>query len=146
MDQAINDFITCKRIAVVGASRDTKKFGSMAYKELKERGYQVIAVNPAAEEVQGDPCYPNLTAVKGEIDGVLITVPPEKGLQVIQEAASLGLRNVWIQQQAESPELISTGKDLNLNMVTGKCILMYAPPVRSFHGWHRGFVKLFGKL
>jgi uncharacterized protein len=146
MDQAVNDFIACKRIAVVGASRDTKKFGAMAYKELKERGYQVFAVNPAAQEVFGDPCYPNLTALKGEIDGVLVTLPADKGLQVLQEAASLGLRNVWIQQQAESPELMKAGQDLQLNMVTGKCILMYAPPVRSFHGWHRGFIKFFGKL
>ena len=146
MNQEINDFINCKRIAVVGVSRDAKKFGAMAYKELKERGYQVFAVNPAIQEVLGDPCYPNLTALKGKIDGVLITVPPEKGLPALQEAASIGVCNIWIQQQADSPELIKAGQDLHLNMVTGKCILMYAPPVGSFHGWHRGFVKLFGKL
>ena len=146
MDQTIQDFISCKSIAVVGASRNEKKFGNMAYKELKQRGYQVYAVNPQAEEIDGQPCYPNLNALKGQIDGVLLTVPPDKGIQAIQEAAQMGIHNVWVQQQADSPELLATGKELGLNMVTGKCILMYAPPVRSFHGWHRAFVKLFGKL
>ena len=146
MDQAVVDFINCKRIAVVGASRDKNKFGNAAYKELKERGYQVFAVNPSAQEIYGDVCYPNLTALAGQVDGVLVTVPAKQGINVLKEAKEAGILNVWVQQQAESPELLQTGKQLGLNMVSGKCILMYAPPVRSFHKWHRGFVKLFGKL
>jgi hypothetical protein len=146
MDQAIQDFISCKRIAVVGASRNEKKFGNMAFKELKQRGYQVFAVNPQASDIDGQPCYPNLKALEGQVDGVLITVPPDRGIHALQEAAELGIHRVWVQQQADSPELLAAGKELGLNLVTGKCILMYAPPVRSFHGWHRAFVKLFGKL
>jgi hypothetical protein len=146
MDQATQNFIDCKQIAVVGVSRDGKKFGSMAYKELKQRGYQVFAVNPATPQIEGDVCYPNLAALQGKVEGVLLTVPPKQGMQVIQEAADLGIQKVWVQQQADSPELLARGRELGLEMVSGKCILMYAPPVRSFHGWHRAFVKLFGKL
>lgn len=146
MDQAVQDFINCKRIAVVGASRNKNKFGNAAYKELKERGYQVFAVNPSAQEINGDACYPNLMSLKDQVDGVLVTVPAQQGIKVLQEAKEAGIHNVWVQQQAESPELLKVGKELELNLVSGKCILMYAPPVRSFHKWHRGFVKLFGKL
>lgn len=146
MDQAIEDFISCKRIAVVGVSRNKNKFGNAAYKELKERGYQVYAVNPAAEEINGDACYPGLLALKDQVEGVLVTVPAQKGIQVLQEAKEAGIRHVWVQQQAESPELLQVGQQLGLNLVSGKCILMYAPPVRSFHKWHRAFVKLFGRL
>ncbi len=146
MNQEIQNFIACKRIAVVGVSRDSKKFGNMAYKELKQRGYQVFAINPSAQQVDGETCYPNLSALDGQVEGVLLTIPPQQGLPVLQEAASLGIRKVWIQQQADSPELLNKGKELGLEIVSGKCILMYAPPVRSFHGWHRAFARLFGKL
>jgi len=146
MNQAINNFINGKRIAVVGVSRNAKKFGNAIYTELKQRGYQVFAVNPSINEIAGDPCYPNLKALQGKIDGVLVCVPSSKGETVLREAAELGLHNVWLQQGADSPKLIKLGSELGLNMVSRKCILMYAPPVRSFHNFHRAIAKLFGQL
>jgi len=146
MNQAIQDFISCKNIAVVGVSRNTTKFGNLAYKELKERGYQVYAVNPAMKEFQGEPCYPDLGALQGKVDGVLVTVRPEQGQAVLEEASRVGIKNVWVQQQADNPALLENGRRLGLNLVSGKCILMYAPPVRSFHKFHRTVNMIFGKL
>ncbi len=146
MNQSIQDFINCKNIAVVGVSRNDKKFGNLAYKELKERGYQVYAVNPAMKEFQGEPCYPNLSALQGKIEGVLLSVRSDQGQAVLEEASRVGIKNVWVQQQAESAALLESGRQLGLNLVSGKCILMYAPPVRSFHGFHRTINKIFGKL
>lgn len=146
MNQAIQDFIGCQRIAIVGASRGGKKFGNAAAKELKSRGYQVFIIHPEAQEIDGQPCYPNLTALQGQLDAVLISVPATQAAAVMREAASLGIHHVWLQQGAESPELLTLGEELGLSLVSKKCVLMYAPPVKSFHGWHRGFVKLVGKL
>lgn len=145
MDPQAKEFVAHKRIAVVGASRSGNKFGNAAYKELKQRGYQVYLVHPEAKEIQGEPCYPSLEAVKDKVDGVFVSVPPAQGVQVLQQASQAGLKNIWIQQQGDSPEMLALGKDLGLNMVHGKCILMYAEPVSSFHGFHRFFVKLSGK-
>lgn len=146
MEQAIQDFINGKRIAVVGASRSGKKFGNTALTELAARGYQVFLVHPSAAEIDGMQCYPNLTALQGQIDGALVVVPPLQAMAVLREAAAIGLKNVWLQQGAESPEVLALAQELGLNMVTKRCVLMYAPPVRSFHAWHRGFAKLFGQL
>ncbi len=146
MDQTIQDFIEFKRLAVIGASRKGNKFGNMASKELRERGYQVFIVHPEADEIDGESCYPSLTAVKDKVDGVFVSVPATQASDVFHEAAEAGLRNVWLQQQAETPDVIELGKELDLDLVSGKCILMYAPPVRSYHAVHRFFVKLFGQL
>ena len=146
MDQAIQDFINGKRIAVVGVSRDGTKFGHTAFAELAARGYQVFAVHPSAQEIAGAPCYPNLTALRGQVDGALVVVPPQQAMSVLREAATIGLKNVWLQQGAESPEVLALARDLGLGLVAKRCVLMYAPPVRSFHGWHRFFAGLFGKL
>ena len=146
MDQEVKDFVAGKRLALVGASRSGKKFGNMAYKELKQRGYEVYMIHPQASEIDGEACFPSLQAVEGKVDGVFVSVSPSQGMQVLQEASQAGIKNVWIQQQGDSPELLELGNSLGLNLVHGKCILMYAEPVRSFHGFHRFFVRLTGKL
>ena len=146
MDQAVQDFVNGKRIAVVGVSRDKTKFGNTAFTELAARGYQVFAVHPTAQEVAGARCYPNLAALQGQVDGVLVSVSPQQAVPVLREAAAIGLKNVWLQQGAESPEALALARDLGLNLVARKCVLMYASPVRSFHAWHRGFARLFGQL
>jgi uncharacterized protein len=146
VNQEIKDFVANKRIAVVGVSRYGKKFGSAIYTELKGRGYQVYGVNPAIPEIQGEKCYPNLTALQGQVDGAVICITPKAVEPVLREAAAIGLKNVWLQWGADTPETAKLGRDLGLNLVTGKCILMYAEPVRSFHSFHRFFAKMFGKL
>ncbi len=146
MNQAVQDFIQSKRIAVVGVSRSAQKFGNIAVAELRQRGYQVFIVHPEAKEIAGVPCYPNLSALQGQVDGVLVSVPAAQAEGVLREAVQLGLRNVWLQQGSESPELLALARELGLTAVSGKCVLMYAQPVRGAHWFHRGFVKLFGQL
>ncbi len=145
MNQAIQDFVQGKRFAVVGVSRSGKKFGNTVYKELKGRGYQVFIVHPEAKEIEGEPCYPNLAALQGQVDGVIVTVPPAHAGQVVREAAAAGMKKVWLQQGSESAEVLAAAREVGLQPVSGKCILMYAQPVRSFHKFHAGFNKLFGK-
>ncbi len=146
MNQAIQDFIGCKRIAVVGYSRDIRKFGTYAYAELQKRGYQVFAVHPIEKEISGVKCYPNLQALRGEIDAVLISIQPKLVVPILEEASAIGVKNVWLQQGAESVEALVAADRLGLGIVAKKCVLMYAPPVRSFHGLHRAVMRLVGRL
>jgi len=146
MNKAIEDFVGGKRIALAGISRSGKKFGNTLFTELKGRGYDVFPVHPAAKEIGGTPCYPDLASLKGRVDGALVVLPPDKALPVLRDAASAGVKNVWLQQGAESPEAAALAEELKLNLVNGRCILMYAQPVRSFHAFHRAVMKLFGRL
>jgi predicted CoA-binding protein len=146
MDKIIETFVQGKHLAVVGASRSGKKFGNIAFKELKERGYQLYLIHPQAEQIDGEQCYPSLSAVQGKVDGVLVSVPPKQTLNVLKEAAAAGMKNVWLQQGSESSEVLAQAKQLGMSVISGKCILMYAPPVRSWHGFHRIVMKLIGQL
>ncbi len=146
MDQAILDFVAGRRIAVVGASRHGRKFGNVAGAELAARGYHVVLVHPEAKEIAGAPCRPSLSAVRDEVDGVLVAVRPGVVPAVLRESAAAGLRNVWLQQGAESPEALALARELGLSLVARKCVLMYAPPVRGIHRFHRALAGLFGRL
>jgi len=145
MDAVTQDFLTAKRLAVVGVSRNEQKFGTAIYKELKERGFEVYGVNPAMETIAGDKCYPSLAALSGKVDGVVVCIPPAKVPQVIRDAAAAGIKKVWLQQGTTSLEADKTAREACITPVSGKCILMYAGEVKSVHAFHRFFARLFGQ-
>jgi predicted CoA-binding protein len=142
---AVENFLAQERLAVVGISRKGNKFGNMAYKELKAKGYQVVPVHPQAEQIEGDPCYPSLSAIPEPVGGVLVVVPPEQTEKVVQEAAQVGIRHVWMQQGAESPAAIQFCEEQGMNTVYSECIMMFAQP-SSYHSFHRWVWGLLGRL
>lgn len=146
MNQLIENFVGSKRLAVVGMSRSGKKFGNMAGKELKAKGYEIFPVHPEAREIDGMSCYPDLKSLNGKVDGLWISVPSQKVSPILEEAAQIGLKNIWLQQGAWSTEVQTTIDRLNLQVVTKKCIMMYAQPVKSIHKFHRGIQYIFGGL
>ena len=146
MNPLINDFVNSKRIAIVGMSRSGKKFGNMAGKELKSKGYEIFPVHPEAQEIDGLTCYPDLKSLTGKVDAVWISISPKNVSPVLEEAAQIGLKNIWLQQGAWSAEVQQTIDQLQLPVVTKKCIMMYAPPVKSVHKFHHTIMGIFGKL
>jgi hypothetical protein len=141
----IETFLSKKILAVVGVSRDSQQFANMAYRLLKERGYTVYAVNPNAEHVEGDRCYPNIASLPVHVEGVVVMLPPQKTIQVLPEIAQLGIRSVWLQQQTDSPEALQFCADHQIDAVYGECILMFLEPLGFPHRLHRWGLKLFGK-
>jgi hypothetical protein len=143
---AVDDFLSRQTLAVVGVSRQGNKFGNMAFKELKAKGYTVLPVNPRAETIEGERCYPDLQALPEGVEGVLIVVPPEETEKVVRQAAQAGIPSVWLQQGAESEAAIRFCQEQGLNLVHSHCILMFAEPTGLGHRLHRWVWGLLGKL
>jgi hypothetical protein len=68
---------------------------NVVYKRLRERGYQVFAVNPNVDEVEGDRAYPDLGSIPGGVDAVVIGTGPEIADETMRECAELGIKQVW---------------------------------------------------
>jgi predicted CoA-binding protein len=143
---AVDDFLSQRTLAVVGVSRDGKKFGNTIYKELRLKGYTVFPVNPNSESIMGERCYPSLSALPATVGGAVIVVPPVQTEQVVRDAAAAGIRHVWMQRGAESELAIRFCEKNDINAVHGECILMFAEPAAFYHRIHRWFWKLLGKL
>ena len=144
--KSINDFLSQKKLAVIGVSRDTKQFANHAYRFLKTHGYMVYPVNPNAEQVEGDRCFPNIASLPEKVDGALIMLPPEKTMMVLPEIVNAGIKHIWLQQQTESPQAIQFCKKHNIDVVYGECIMMFTEPVAFYHRFHRWGKKVTGKL
>lgn len=146
MNPLIDEFISCKKLALIGMSRSDKKFGNIAAKELLAKGFEIFPVHPETLEIDGIICYPNLKALEGKVEALWISIPPPKVSEVLEEAAGIGLKKIWLQQGSWSTEVKQCIDRLGLEVITKKCILMYAPPVKSFHKFHRTIKGIFGGL
>jgi len=146
MNPQIEKFLKCKKLAFVGLSRSSKKFGNTVYNELNKKGYELYPLHITEKEINSIICYPDLASVKDKIEGLLINTSPKNVVPVLEEAAALNITNIWLQSGAESAEVYETAKKLNLPIITNNCILLYAQPVQGFHKIHRIIAKLFGKL
>jgi uncharacterized protein len=143
--ETIQEVLAQRTLALVGVSRSGKKFGNAIYRELKAKGYKVFPVHPQAEGVEGDPCYPDLKSLPEKAGAVVICVPPIEAERVVQQAFEAGITRVWLQQGAESSATIRYCENHEMATVHGQCIMMFAEPVRSFHGFHRWIWRLIGK-
>ncbi len=143
--KSLQEFLSSKKLAVVGVSRNTKKFGYAAYHELKTRGYNVLPVNPNIDSLEGDVCFRDVASLPGDVDGVIILTPKSETFRIAENASDKGIKNIWIQQFSETKEVIDflSGKDINL--IYKECILMYSEPVPGFHKFHRFVNKIIGK-
>jgi predicted CoA-binding protein len=141
----IEDFIAAEPIAMAGVSRDPKKFGQMAFKELKDKGLNIIPVNPAAEEILGIKVYPHVNALPPEVRGIIIMTKKDQTASVVRDAKAKGIKNIWIQQMAESKEALKELEGSDVNYISGECILMYYKPA-GFHKFHRAIKKFFGRF
>jgi predicted CoA-binding protein len=141
----INEFLDSQPIALVGVSRNPKKFGYSAFKELKEKGMNIIPVNPEADEIMGEKSYRNVKVLPSDVKGIIIFTKKEKTASVVKEAKEKGIKQIWIQQMADSKEALDELKGSDINYITGECILMYYKP-HSMHKFHRGIKKFFGRF
>lgn len=152
VDQAIDDFLAQRRIAVAGVSREPggKHGGNIVYQRLKERGYEVFAVNPNAETVEGDPCYRDLRSIPGGVDAVVIATTPAVAPSVARECAELGITRVWMHRSfgggSVSKEAHAFCRENGIASLAGGCPLMYGPTSDGGHRVMRFFAGLFGQL
>lgn len=149
--QAASDFLSKKRIAVTGVSRHAEGHGAnVVYQRLRERGYEVFAINPNADRVEGDACYPNLGSVPGGVEAVVIGTAPGSAQGTVAECAELGITSVWMHRAigggSVSHEAAEFGRSHGITVIEGGCPLMFDPAGDGAHKFMKAFFGITGKV
>jgi hypothetical protein len=150
--EKVEDFLSHNRIAVAGVSRDGKATGNAIYKRLRERGYEVFAVNPNADEIEGAPCYRSLKTIPGGVDGVIAVTRPEATEQLVRDCVDAGVSRVWMHHgihgagTSVSDPAVDFCKQHNITVIAGACPLMFGKPSDGFHRLFKRWVQLTGRL
>ena len=116
-------------IAVVGAGDDPAKFGGRIYRNLKAKGFRVLAVNPGRASVDGDPCYPSVADLPEAPTIVDLVVPPPATRRVLAECLAVGLRRVWVQPGAEDDAVLAFLATNGFTYRVDDCIMARARPL-----------------
>lgn len=150
LKQAANEFLSHKQIAVAGVSRNGDTAANVIYKKLKSTGYKVFPVNPYAEKIDGDKCFPSLKEIPEKVECVVIGTKPEAAKQIIDDCGKLGIKNVWVHHSfgkgSYDEEAVQRAKELGLNIIPAGCPMMFCEPVDVAHKCFRWFFDLTGKL
>jgi predicted CoA-binding protein len=148
---ATSEFLGCTRVAVTGVSRRPQSHGSnVVYRRLRERGYQVFAVNPNADEVEGDRSYHDLRSIPGGVDAVVIGTRPETADQTMRECAELGIGHVWMHRGpgagSVSASAADYGREHGISVIDGGCPCMFGPTADLGHKVMRRLFTLTGNV
>ena len=149
--EAAAEFLAKRRIAVTGVSRTPQGHGgNVVYQRLRQRGYQVFAVNPNADEVEGDRCYHDLKSIPGGVEAVVIGTRPEIAQDTMRECAELGIQNVWMHRAfgagSVSAPAARYGRQRGIRVIDGGCPLMFDPTADPGHKVMRVVCTLTGKV
>jgi hypothetical protein len=138
----IEEFLASDPVAMAGVSRNPKKFGFAAFRELKEKGMNIIPINPNATEIHGEKVYPDIQSLPDNVRSLIIMTAKQKTAGIIKEAREKGIRQIWVQQMAESSDALKELEGSGINYITKECILMHYKP-HGIHKFHAGIRKFF---
>jgi predicted CoA-binding protein len=149
--QAASEFLGSNRVAVTGVSRTPASHGSnVVYRRLRERGYQVFAVNPNADQVEGDACYHDLQSIPGGVDAVVIGTRPETAEETMRQCADVGIKQVWMHRGpgagSVSDAAAEYGRQHGITVIDGGCPLMFDPTADTGHKVMRLLFTMTGRV
>jgi predicted CoA-binding protein len=145
----IQDFLGCKRLAVIGVSRDPKDFTRSLFDELRRREYDAVPVNPEAGEVDGRRCYAHVAEIAPPVEAALLLTSPAVTERVVRECHAAGIRRIWMYRAAGagavSPGAVEFCEAAGMPVVAGECPFMFLPAAAWIHRLHGFCRKVTGR-
>ena len=139
----VNDFLARKQILVVGVSRNPKDFTRVLFRELRQRGYDAVPVNPAVTEMEGVRCFARVSEAPPAEAALLLTKPQVTAL-IALECVNAGVQTVWMYRAAGSGAVHRAAADLcrssGIRVIEGECPFMFLPKAGFPHTIH-GFIR-----
>jgi uncharacterized protein len=150
--EAASEFLSNKRIAVTGVSKKNPNgHGSnTVYQRLRDRGYEVFAVNPNADSIGGEPCYPDIRSIPGGVGAVVIGTRPERAEATMRECADLGIKYAWMHRSMDAGSVSAAATDYGraqgITVIPGGCPLMFEPVADGGHKMMKFVFTLTGAV
>ncbi len=123
-DNEIRKMYNFKNIAVVGMSRDPVKAAHLVPKYMIERGYNIIPVNPSANEILGRRTYSKVLDIKSQVDIIDVFRPSKDVYSVVEDSVKKpGVKVIWLQEGIHNAEAEKMALDNEINVVFNRCIM-----------------------
>lgn len=122
-DAELRQILERKTVAVVGCSATPGKDAHEIPKYLQAQGYEIIPVNPTADEVLGRPAYDSLSEVEEDIDIVDVFRPSDEVAGIVDEAIGRDdVEVIWLQLNIHDDEAVARAEAAGLRVVQDRCM------------------------
>ena len=122
-DDEIKNFLSLKKVAVIGMSRNKSKAAHFVPKYLLENGFDIIPINPNSDEILTKKCYKEITEVEGNIDIVDVFRPSEDVLPFVRDAIKKNAKVIWLQEGIHNEEAENLAREHGIDVVFNRCML-----------------------
>ena len=144
----IQTFLAEKRFAMIGVSRESKDFSARLLVEFVNRGYAVIPVNPAAQEISELRCHARIQDVQPPVRAALVMTPRSLDSDILLDCAEAKVRMVWLYGVAGPKEISRQASEFcessGIDLIAGYCPYMFLPKSAFFHRMHGTVARFFG--
>lgn len=147
--ETIQEVLGHRRLAFVGLSTNEHDFSRAVDQQLGMRGYEVVPVNPKAEQIGDRPAYARVQDIPEPVEWVLVMTPPDAAAEVVADAHAAGAHYVWLHRGAGHGSVSDAAVDLaeqqGMRVVPGECPLMFLGQPGFIHNLHAFFKKATGR-
>lgn len=140
----IEEFLGSDSFVLFGVSTRKDKMGNSIFKELTKNGYKLFPIHKEMETVENQKCYRNLNELPAKVNAAIVCTKPENADVILDELKNQGIKSVWLQQGSANPIIIQKANENFDNVISGKCILMFANQT-GIHKFHSRILKFFGR-
>ncbi|HEX6501791.1 MAG TPA: CoA-binding protein [Terriglobales bacterium] len=144
----VRDFLSLRRIALVGVSRNPKDFSRVLFREMCQKGYEMVPVNPTTSELEGKRCFARVQEIDPRVEGALLLTASRDTAQVVRDCSEAGIRMIWMHRGggpgSVSQEAVDFCRQQGIHLVEGHCPFMFLPSTPFIHRVHGFFLKLKG--
>ena len=146
----VAEFLAGHRLAVAGLSRAGGQPANAIARKLRDSGHDVVGVNPQASEIDGIACYPDLGAIPGTVDGVMVVTHPSVSAAIVRQAASRNITRIWFRRSVDagsvSAEALEACREAGITPIVGGCPMMYCEPVDIAHRCMHIVLRWMGRV
>jgi len=148
--RSVSEFLSGERIAVAGVSRSSSQAANAIFRKLRDSGYETVPINPNASEVEGERCYPDLAAVPGSLDGLVVATHPTVAIDIVRQCEERGVGRVWFHRSfgagSVSEDAVRRCETSGIDCIVGGCPLMFCEPVDVGHRCMRWWLQRRGRV
>jgi len=142
--QTIDDFLASNRIAIAGVARNPQDFSRSLFRDLQSRGYDVVPVNPNADEIEGLCCYKRISDIQPPVEATLLFTTGTATDVVVKDCLAANVKRIWMYRAtgrgAVTQKSVNFCLENGITLIPGECVYMFLPHAGWVHSFH-GFLK-----
>lgn len=140
----IDEFLSQRRIAIVGVSRNPSDYSRAVFRKFLQLGYDTVPVNPNTAEVDGIDCRASVCEIKPVPDAVLLLTSPQATLGELEDCSLAGVKRVWSRRVFDAAAQQFCDQNV-ISAIDGYCPFLFFPDSGGIHKFHGFVLKILGK-